>query len=136
MNDPNYFTGQSAQRQDSGSIDDFTAIVGYFGASGDNLALSSKIVGGGSGLAADFWKVTGEGISRWSMIGSTVLDGAQAISTFGTTDSFFHAVDATVDVGATRLGIIGTGVGLIWTATGGMKGAASNPALQPLPPPW
>jgi hypothetical protein len=110
--------------------------VGGVGASGDWLATNSKIIGGSSALASDFWKLTGESISKWSMIGSTVLDGAQTISTFGTTDSFFHAVDATVDVGVTKLGIVGTGVGLIWTATGGMRGAVSNPALQPLPPSW
>ena len=110
--------------------EDLSAGVGSFGFSGDWLAANSRIIGGDSALTSEFWKLTGESISKWSLIGSVFLDVAQAGTTLGTPDSFYHSVDAAFDVGLSFLGPVGGGVGVIWTATGGFKGATQNPALN------
>ena len=149
LTDPNYFSvqpdttsaqsGSSSGSSESGpSVEGFSAGLGYLGAAGDGLKTSyfSRAAGGTSALAAEFWTSVGEGISRWTMYASVAVDGIQAVSNFGTQQGLYNAVDTFVDVGVSRLGLVGTGVGLLWTATGGMKGAVANPALQPLPPPF
>jgi hypothetical protein len=122
-------TAQSEAGGDS-FAEDLSAGVGSFGFSGDWLAANSRIIGGDSALTSEFWKLTGESISKWSLIGSVFLDVAQAGTTLGAPDSFYHSVDAAFDVGLSFLGPVGGGVGVIWTATGGFKGATQNPALN------
>jgi hypothetical protein len=103
--------------------------VGLIGSSGDALAADAKVIGV-SALGTKFWTGIGEGISRYSTWASIFLDTGQAIATIGTMESWNHGVDAFFDYGISRLGPLGGAIGILWTAGGGMAGAAQNPALN------
>jgi RHS repeat-associated protein len=80
--------------------------------------------------ATRFWADAGSRIARNFSFLSVAYDAFQTFDNLDSVDGFFHGVDALVDLGGSRLGLAGAGVSMLWTATGGMKGASLNPSIN------